>query len=170
MILSADSVPGFVNYDSMEKNIWIEEGKVFDVVSTEKWEGGYIHLSNCVVGSLILMGGYSEHLVIENCIVKIYDSVGVHFNGKVIIRNSIFLEKFHFTDGGHNKEEVIIENNVFNCFADFFDEYFIAKFIMKNNVFNDGTNLLAYKGASYEVMFKEGCEIENNIGRLDDEG
>jgi len=59
----------------------------------------------------------------------------VHFNGKVTIRNSVFIYKFLFTDGGQNKDDMLIENNVFNCSADFFDEYFTAKFILKNNVF-----------------------------------
>lgn len=150
----------------MEKNTWIEDGKLIDVVQTEKWHGGHVQLSNCIIGSLTLMGGFSEHLVIENCIIKNYDSLSVHFNGKVLIRNSVFIEKFLFTEGGHNKEEILIENNIFNCFADFYDEYFTAKFTLRNNIFMRGTNLLAYEGLE-KVTFKAECEIENNLGQLD---
>lgn len=150
---------------------WNEEGAVLKHLCIEMndWYTDAV-LKNCVVEELNISGGENEGLIIENCVVDRFSAIGTSFNGSVIIRNSIFREELRFIDSGYNKQEIIIENNVFLCHADFFDEVFEAPFILRNNILLDGTNLFGFQGESCQVTFRSGYTVEGNLGQLDFEG
>jgi len=63
--------------------------------------------------------------------------------------------------------EIRFVDNIFSNFVNFFDCYFIGPFIMKNNIFKKGTNLLGNKGEQYEVTFETEPKIENIKGNLE---
>jgi hypothetical protein len=148
--------------------IWIEENKALDIVYNSMYDFRKdrvtIRLKNCMIGELNLGCKDVDELIIENCIVgKFFVSYSV-FYGSVVIRNSIFKEEFHFSDGGHSKMETRLEGNIFCDFADFMDEVFDGFVTVENNIFLGETNLLSDVGTNFQVEFNGGRKIEGNIG------
>ncbi len=150
-----------------EKNV-CEENKVINGIYVNIDQSGSLILKNCIVGNVSVFLECKE-LVIENCVIDKFIAVGTRFNGACTIRNSIFKDEFSVGGGGHNKKELRIEGNVFGCFADFYDAYFEGHFVMVNNIFRKGCNILGFKGQITEVKFESGASIENNMGVLDSE-
>lgn len=130
----------------------------------------------------------SVQIIIENSVINEIDSWGTCFNEKVTFRNStfksdtmfqscyflkgleiencIFENSISFAYGGHNKTgyEVRVTNNTFSKFVDFNDCCYEGPFIMRDNIFAEGTNILG----DWQLCpsFDEEPVIENNKGNL----
>jgi hypothetical protein len=152
-----------------EKQKWQHKKSMLNEVKTGIYEGISVILKDCIIGTIDL-GNDCEELILENCIIDRFLARHTQFSGQCIIRGCVFREDFAMTDGGHNQQEMIIENNIFQCRTDFIDSFFTQPFTLRNNIFIYGSNLLAYKGTSTEVEFIKGCTIDGNIGALDVEG
>ncbi|WP_156109238.1 hypothetical protein [Hymenobacter sp. APR13] len=82
----------------------------------------------------------------------------------------------HYLDfhaGGHNKPgfQVLLQNNIFNGFVNFFDCWYEAEVQVEGNDFRQGSNLLG-SPQGYPVEFDVSPIIQNNTGDLtrNDEG
>lgn len=107
----------------------------------------------------------SVHLV--NCYFKKCQFVFSYFLGGLIIENCIFDDYLDFQAGGHNKNgnPVILANNQFAGFVNFFDCWYESEIIIKNNDFKKGANLLG-KPFGIPVTFDVVPVIEDNKGQL----
>lgn len=96
-----------------------------------------------------------------------------YFPGGLEIDNCSFDSYLDFQSGGHNKEgkPVFICNSTFKNFVNFFDCWYESEVVIKNNDFQQGTNLLG-KPFNIPVTFDVKPIIENNKGQLafDNEG
>ncbi|RAJ98094.1 hypothetical protein LX87_03002 [Larkinella arboricola] len=103
-----------------------------------------------------------------NCHFKNCQFVFTYFSGGLTIDNCTFDSYLDFQAGGHNKagNAVIITNNGFNGFVNFFDCWYESDVIINNNRFCKGTNLLG-KPNNIPITFDVEPVIENNIGELD---
>ncbi|GAA4104496.1 hypothetical protein [Mucilaginibacter panaciglaebae] len=108
---------------------------------------------------------------VTNCNIKIFNAVGAWFEEGLEVKNCVFISEVTFEAGGHNTiQPILIENNVFNCFVDFFDAHYNGPFIFTNNLVLKGSNLLANSDKPYKTIFAAGSKIESNIGTLNIEG
>jgi hypothetical protein len=114
---------------------------------------------------------FKGKVLIENCqIVKSAFNYAYFING-LEIRNSSFKEYVDFEAGGHNENgAIILDENSFNGFVNFFDCWFKGPVIIKGNVFGKGSNLLGNKEEEYKSVFDGIAIIENNTGRVDLDG
>jgi hypothetical protein len=73
-----------------------------------------------------------------------------------------------FQAGGHNKtgNPIIITNNNFKDFVNFFDCWYENEVTISNNKFHKGTNLLG-KPHNIPVTFDKEPIIKDNIGQLE---
>ena len=152
-----------------------------------------IEIKNRVVGSIdeCTVGGRDrkcEGMTLEHCLIRELDMTAINFSGKVTIRNCIidqlvlhctwFIEGLEFTGnvvmsdidyqmGGHNNEEMVISNNIFHGFFDFFDCHFEKQLTVENNIFLRGTDLLLRENKGFDNLFEGGLIVADNIGKLD---
>ena len=135
-----------------------------------------------------------KEVIIENCIVDNFAAVGTEFKKPVrfvnsyfkncnfyasyftkglIIDNCTFDNYLDFQMGGHNKtgNPVIISNNNFKNFVNFFDCWYESEVIISKNKFHKGTNVLG-KPNNIPVTFDVEPSIIDNLGQinLDHEG
>ncbi|WP_405369441.1 hypothetical protein [Nonlabens sp. Asnod2-A12] len=132
--------------------------------------------------------GWNKEIVIENCIIEYFSGsvtqfekavsitnsrfkkcqfVFTYFLGGLEIDNCIFDSYLDFQAGGHNKfgNSVLISNNEFYGFVNFFDCWYENEFTAKKNNFLNGTNLLG-KPHNIPVTFDIEPNIIDNIGQL----
>lgn len=132
---------------------------------------------------------YDKAILIENCFIEYFSGSVTQFKEKVSFINSNFNEcKFIFTyflgglhiencdfenyldfqASGHNTEnnEIIIINNNFKDFVNFFDCWFESGVSITQNNFQKGTNLLG-KPYDIPVEFDVKPIIKKNIGKID---
>jgi hypothetical protein len=126
-------------------------------------------IDNCSINKLMISGSYFYAKVhITNSIINEFNALGRYFKGGLFLSNCIINKKTTFEAGGHNNNGVIqIENNIFNCYVDFFDAQYEGPFIFKNNILMNGSNLLGNLDSMIKTDFKSTCVIENNIGKID---
>lgn len=116
---------------------------------------------------------FNKQIKLINCNLKTCQFIFTYFAGGLTIDNCIFNDYLDFQAGGHNKKgnSVVITNNVFNGFVNFFDCWYESEVTISNNIFNKGTNLL---GAPINIKVKFDIEpiITGNRGQLnlDNEG
>jgi hypothetical protein len=105
------------------------------------------------------------HLV--NCRFKKCQFVFSYFLERLIIENCLFDDYLDFQAGGHNKngKPIILANNQFAGFVNFFDCWYESEVIIKNNDFKKGANLLG-KPFDIPVTFDVVPIIEDNKGQL----
>lgn len=146
-----------------------------------------------VSGKLNLTGSYNykceKDIVAENCIfeslegscVQFIRSVRLtnskftrcdfaytYFTGGLVIDNCTFEGYLDMQAGGHNKKAVSITNSIFKNFVNFFDCWYQGEVTIKNNHFQQGTNLLGVDATSgIRTSFDVEPLIEGNIGQLD---
>ena len=133
-------------------------------------------------------GGHdSEGMILEHCVIGVLDLSTIEFHDKVTIRNCIidkldlhctwFAAGLEFTGniimsdidyqmGGHNNEEMIISDNIFHGFFDFFDCHFENKLTVENNIFMKGTDLILRENKGFDNYFHGGVILSGNIGKL----
>jgi hypothetical protein len=132
---------------------------------------------------------WDKEVVFENCIVEYFSGsatqfdkpvrfINCHFKkcqfaftyflGGLTIDNCAFDNYLDFQAGGHNKtgNPVIITNNDFKDFVNFFDCWYENEVTISNNQFHKGTNLLS-KLYNIPVTFDIEPIIKDNIGQLD---
>lgn len=103
-----------------------------------------------------------------NCHFKKCEFSFTYFLGGLRIDNCTFDGYLDFQAGGHNKTGnfVIITNNDFNYFVNFFDCWYENELRVSGNKFHKGTNLLG-KPHNIPVTFGIEAIIKDNIGQLD---
>ena len=154
-------------------------------------------LVNCNVSGELRMEGVDEwekKVVLENCTLEYFSGSATQFKKPVrlinchfkkcqfvfsyflsglLIDNCTFDDDLDFQAGGHNKDgkPVIITDNQFVGFVNFFDCWYESEIIIRNNNFQKGTNILG-KPFNIPVTFDVTPIIENNKGylNLDTEG
>ena len=132
---------------------------------------------------------WDKEVLLENCIIEYFSGSVTHFNqpvrlinchfkkcqftftyffGGLTIDNCTFDNYLDFEAGGHNKagKPVILTNNDFKGFVNFFDCWYENEVIISNNNFNQGTNLLGQLH-NISVTFAVQPIIKDNIGQLD---
>jgi hypothetical protein len=109
---------------------------------------------------------YLSEVVIENCLIENIQIHSAWFKKGFIFRNNIIKCNIDYQMGGHNFAPIIMENNIFMGFFNFFDCHFEGKVIVRNNIFQKGANLLGNRGKGYQNLFNNGIINENNIGNL----
>ncbi len=137
---------------------------------------------------------WDKEIIIENCIIEYFSGsatqfdkpvklinsyfkncqfVFTYFLGGLTIENCTFDNYLDFQAGGHNKtgKPVVITNNYFQDFVNFFDCWYEDEVTISNNNFHHGTNLLG-RPHNIPVTFDINPIIENNLGQLnfDNEG
>jgi len=132
---------------------------------------------------------WGKEVVFENCIVEYFSGsvtqfdkpvrlinshfkkcqfVFTYFLGGLTIDNCTFDNYLDFQAGGHNKtgNPIIITNNNFKDFVNFFDCWYENEVTICNNKFHKGTNLLG-KLHNIPVTFDIEPIIKDNIGQID---
>ena len=134
----------------------------------ENWDKEVV-LENCIVEKFSAIGQQFEKPIrLTNCHFKNCQFTFVYFFGGLIIDNCTFDNYLDFQAGGHNKtgNPVIITNNDFKNFVNFFDCWYENEVTISNNKFYNGTNLLG-KPHNIPVTFDKEAIIKDNIGQLD---
>ena len=147
------------------------ENRIIDILEFAEQPVHYVDedivIDKCIINKLSIPGGYCRgHVKIVNSIINEFCAVGRYFEGGLVLSNCIINQSITFEAGGHNKEAIIIENNVFTCFVDFLDAHFDGRFIFRNNILLAGSNLLGNKKFPFATLFNAGIVEENNIGNL----
>jgi len=145
-------------------------------------------MNSTVEGVIELPAGedWSKPFTIENCTIQKLNCIMVQFHNRVTIKNSylrhasfnfsyflggltiegcVFDEYLDFEAGGHNSvgNKIIISDNQFNGFVNFFDCWFTGEISFYNNTFGSGTNILSKEQL---ISFDIPVLIENNVGNL----
>lgn len=134
----------------------------------EIWDKEVV-FENCIFeyfsGSVTQFG---KPVRITNCHFKSCQFVFTYFFGGLLIDNCTFDKYLDFQAGGHNKtgNSVIINNNNFKEFVNFFDCWYENEVIISNNKFQKGTNLLGQPN-NIPVTFDKEAIINDNTGQLD---
>ena len=139
-----------------------------DAFYNNEWNNE-LKIENCIVKSFNGPGSQFKKLVkFVNCHFDECNFIGTFFLGGLLIENCTFSSYLDFQSGGHNKplSSIIIKDNTFNDFVNFFDCWYESDVIVQNNCFNKGTNLLG-KPNGISVSFDVVPLIENNTGKLD---
>ena len=129
----------------------------------------------------------NEGMSLEHCVIHVLDLSTIEFHGKVTIRNCIidklnlhctwFAEGLEFMGnivmsdidyqmGGHNNDVMVISDNIFHGFFDFFDCHFENKLNVENNVFMKETDLILRENKGFDNYFHGGLVLSSNIGKL----
>ena len=127
-----------------------------------------VFLNNCVIeyfsGSVT---HFEKSVKLTNCVFKKCQFVFSYFLGGLLIDNCTFDNFLDFQAGGHNKtgNPIMITNNEFRDFVNFFDCWYENEVTISNNNFQKGTNLLG-KPYNIPVTFDKKTIIKDNIGQL----
>lgn len=138
------------------------------IETNETWDKEVV-FENCIVeyfsGSVTQ---FDKPVRLINCHFKKCQFVFTYFLGGLTIDNCTFENYLDFQAGGHNKtgNPVILTNNDFKDFVNFFDCWYENEVTISNNKFHKGTNLLG-KPHNIPVTFDKEAIIKDNIGQLD---
>jgi hypothetical protein len=138
-------------------DLGIEDGGLWD----EK-----VILENCNIDNFsCIMISFSKPVTLKNCYLKNATFMFSYFTGGLIIENCVFEQYLDFQSGGHNEggNAIIIKENLFKGFVNFWDCWFTDQVLIHNNVFKHGTNLLS---KDQYVSFDIPPIVENNSGDL----
>ena len=136
--------------------------------TTDTWDKEVV-LKDCVVeyfsGSVTQ---FEKKVQFINCHFKKCQFVFTYFHGGLTIDNCRFDDYLDFQAGGHNKKSkpILITNNSFAGFVNFFDCWYENEVVVTNNNFVEGTNLLS-SPSDIPVTFDIDPIIKNNQGTLD---
>jgi hypothetical protein len=150
-----------------------DEDLLFDDCIVEKCsiyqiEGsGRIAFKNCSINRFAIGSFICRKIFLENCVINDLVAVSARWIGGLCLKNCVVINSATFEAGGHNKEDVIIENNVFACRLYFFDTKFENTFIFRNNIILAGTDLLGNKDKGYRTELGNNYTVEKNIGDLE---
>jgi hypothetical protein len=111
---------------------------------------------------------FTKLIKLSNCEIRKCDFTFSYFLGGLEIDNCVFENYLDFQAGGHNKDGkvVSIKKSTFKEFVNFFDCWYESEFIISENFFQKGTNILG-KPNGIPVTFDIKPIVENNKGRID---
>ena len=132
-----------------------------------------------------IVTSWDKEVIIDNCIIKNFVGTVTHFEKPVkfinthfrdcqfifsyflqglLIGNCTFDKYLDFQAGGHNKpgHSIIIQNNIFSEFVNFFDCWYNGEVLVRNNKFNKGTNI---ESKNQLITFDVPPVILDNIGQ-----
>lgn len=126
-----------------------------------------ISIFNCEIENLMAHSStFLEKLELINCKIITAYFGGGYFPKGVEMKDCEFYSLVSFEAGGHNlKTDFIIEDNLFKGFVDFLDCCFEGPFILRNNIFEAGTNLFV-EDTQESSTFDDIVISENNSGDL----
>lgn len=129
------------------------------------------HISNSIINTIDLVALELDfQLIIEHSIVSNFLIHTCWFKKGLIFKNNQVLNYIDYQMGGHNEENIVIADNIFCGFFNFFDCYFTGNLTVKNNIFIKGSNLIGNVNEGWKNSFKKELVIENNMGLLDMSG
>jgi len=164
--ITAERATDLLKDEQALKDIYVDGELKIEISHT--W-GKEVVFENCIVdyfsGSVTQ---FDKPVRLLNCHFKNCQFVFTYFLGGLIINNCTFDNYLDFQAGGHNKtgNPVIITNNDFKNFVNFFDCWYGEQVTISNNKFRKGTNLLG-KPNNIPVTFDSKAIIKNNTGELD---
>jgi hypothetical protein len=123
---------------------------------------------NCIIEYIeAIMVEFTEKVEFTNCHFKNAQFIFSYFCKGFIIENCSFDRDLDLSSGGHNEigHPVLINNNSFSGFVNFFDCQFTGQISVTGNRFLSGTNISA---KNQLLTFDFPAIIENNTGKLDD--
>ena len=109
-------------------------------------------------------------IVIENCIIENFFILSCWFKKGLIFRGNNVLNYIDYQMGGQNEFPIIITENIFNNFVNFFDCHFENDLEVQNNIFLKGTNLFGNLNAGSKNTFNGSVKSDFNIGNLTIDG
>jgi hypothetical protein len=139
-----------------------------EIETNETWNKDVV-FENCIVeyfsGSVTQ---FDKPVRLINCHFKNCQFIFTYFSGGLVIDNCTFDNYLDFQAGGHNKRgnPVILSNNDFKGFVNFFDCWYENEVTIINNKFHKETNLLG-KPFNIPVTFDIQPFIKDNFGKLD---
>lgn len=149
----------------------IINNKILDIISFEEIKEEDVHIIGCLIETINLMAvEMCARITIENSIVKNLNIHSCWFKKGFVLINNHIDNYIDYQMGGHNIEPIIIQNNIFNDFFNFFDCQFISDVIVKNNIFLKGTNLVGNVDEGFKNSFDAKLIVEGNVGQLDVDG
>jgi hypothetical protein len=137
---------------------------VLEIDAGSEWKNEVL-IENCVVDNLkCLMLHFQKKVTIKNCYVRDASFKFSYFLGGLIIERCTFDNYLDFEAGGHNDSgSIIIRDNRFKGFVNFFDCCFTGEVYVENNVFEKGTNICS---KDQLVSFDTPIQLALNIGDL----
>jgi hypothetical protein len=127
-----------------------------------------VEIKNCIIALIDFDSiDFQVPVIIENCIIKTFLVHSCWFRKGLVLKNSRVIDFIDYQMGGHNEQPIVISNNYFGGFVNFFDCQFLNKVTFTENVFFKGTNLLGNKNEGFVNTFEQAPFIENNVGFLD---
>ena len=85
-------------------------------------ENNILQISNSIINSLCFPAfEIGAKVVIENCNIGTLMINNTWFEAGLVLRNTIVKSRIEYEAGGHNKSPIIIENNIFEEYFNFFD-------------------------------------------------
>lgn len=140
-------------------------------VSYEENKNDLVVINNSIISEIDFMSqDISKHVVIENCII---DTLSIHscwFRAGLLLKGNQIFNYVDYQAGGHNKSAIIIENNIFHNFFNFFDCHFEDTLEIKENIFLKGSNIDANKNEDWSNTFEKTVKFIRNIGNLNIDG
>lgn len=126
------------------------------------------HICNSIIKTIDFdLFEFERNVIIEGCIIDFLHIHSCWFIDGLVLKNCIIKNYVDYQMGGHNEKPILIENNIFNEFMNFFDCQFGDIVEVKNNVFMKGSNLLGNKEEGYHNTFDKGVIEKSNIGKID---
>lgn len=126
-------------------------------------------LRNCQLQTLVAsFTTFEQPVLIENCGLEQGVFMSCYFPAGLTLRNCHLRSELDFQCGGHNEPEaaIVLEDNTFDDFVNFYDCVFEGPVVVRNNHFRAGTNLLGNLGEPFAVHFEIPPVLENNQGEM----
>lgn len=124
-------------------------------------------ISNSFVETLNLQfHRFKSFVKIENCIINQLNIHSCWFTEGLSLENNIILSPIDYQMGGHNKKPIVVTNNIFGGFFNFFDCHFEDIVTIEGNVFKDGSNILGNIDKGFKNTFEKNFFVRNNIGEI----
>ena len=145
------------------------DGELFLKIATDEVWHHEVIFEDCIIENFSAIGvRFEKQVKFINCNFKKCELSFTYFLGGLTVDKCIFDNYLDFQAGGHNKKgnPIIITNNSFKDFVNFFDCWYEYNVIVTKNIFFKGTNLLG-KPHNINVTFDIEPVIQGNIGQVD---
>jgi hypothetical protein len=164
--ISTEMVTDLLERSQPLRNIHVDGELIIEI--TDNWDKEIVFESCIIEYFSSSVTHFNKPVRLINCHFKKCQFVGTYFLGGLTIDNCTFDKYLDFQSGGHNKigNPIIITNNNFKDFVNFFDCWYENEVTICNNNFQRGTNLLG-KPFNIPVTFEIDPIIKDNLGQLD---
>lgn len=164
--ITAERATDLLREGQVLKDIYV--GGELKIETSDAWSKEVV-FENCIIEDFSGSATpFDKPVSLINCHFKKCQFAFTYFLGGLTIDSCIFDTYLDFQAGGHNKtgNPIIITNNVFKDFVNFFDCWYENEVSITKNKFHKGTNLLG-KPHNIPVQFDIEAIIKDNIGQLD---